>query len=118
MKIYQFCSKYFKISIILSIFITIYTSFYNAFVEEFCLDEFEHLQVSFNILNGLVPYRDFFEHHHGLLWYVGAIFLHPFFSQATVLYFARIIALMIFFSSFFQSIKFVVCFHWVFLVQY
>lgn len=105
MKISQLSTSFFLISIILSIFITIYTSFYNAFVEDFCLDEFEHLQVSFNILNGLVPYRDFFEHHHGLLWYMGSFFLHPFFSQATVLYGARIIAIIIFFALLFSIYK-------------
>ncbi|HOE13033.1 MAG TPA: glycosyltransferase family 39 protein [bacterium] len=31
-------------------------------------DEFEHLHAAFCINNGMVPYRDFFEHHTPLFW--------------------------------------------------
>ena len=33
-------------------------------------DDIEHLRASYFISLGEVPYRDFFEHHHPLLWYV------------------------------------------------
>ena len=33
-------------------------------------DDIEHLRVAYYISLGDVPYRDFFEHHHPLLWYV------------------------------------------------
>jgi len=33
-------------------------------------DEFEHVHVSWCIANGMVPYRDFFEHHTPWLWYL------------------------------------------------
>ena len=33
-------------------------------------DGFEHLRMSWLVSQGYVPYRDFFEHHHPLLWYV------------------------------------------------
>ena len=33
-------------------------------------DPFEHLHVTYLMLQGQVPYRDFFEHHHPLLWFL------------------------------------------------
>ena len=35
-------------------------------------DEMEHLRMSWLVSQGEVPYRDFFEHHHPLLWYLFA----------------------------------------------
>ena len=35
-------------------------------------DEFEHLRASYLVSLGNVPYRDFFEHHHPLLWFTFA----------------------------------------------
>jgi 4-amino-4-deoxy-L-arabinose transferase-like glycosyltransferase len=32
-------------------------------------DEMEHLHSTWHVLNGALPYVDFFEHHHALLWY-------------------------------------------------
>lgn len=36
----------------------------------FCNDEAEHLHATWLVAHGQVPYRDFFEHHHPLLWYL------------------------------------------------
>ena len=33
-------------------------------------DEMEHVHSTWHVLNGAVPYVDFFEHHHPLLWYL------------------------------------------------
>jgi hypothetical protein len=33
-------------------------------------DEIEHVHSAWYVLNGAVPYVDFFEHHHALLWYL------------------------------------------------
>jgi hypothetical protein len=33
-------------------------------------DEVEHLHSTWYVLNGALPYVDFFQHHHSLLWYV------------------------------------------------
>ena len=33
-------------------------------------DEIEHVHASWYVLQGQVPYRDFFEHHHPLLWFL------------------------------------------------
>ena len=35
-------------------------------------DEMEHLRMSWLVGHGEVPYRDFFEHHHPLIWYLFA----------------------------------------------
>lgn len=35
-------------------------------------DPLEHIYASYRVALGDVPYRDFFEHHHGLLWYIAA----------------------------------------------
>lgn len=35
-------------------------------------DNFEHLRAAYLVSLGYVPYRDFFEHHHPLLWYLFA----------------------------------------------
>ena len=32
-------------------------------------DELEHIHSTWHVLNGRLPYVDFFEHHHSLLWY-------------------------------------------------
>jgi hypothetical protein len=33
-------------------------------------DEIEHIHASWYVQNGQVPYRDFFEHHHPLFWFL------------------------------------------------
>ena len=33
-------------------------------------DELEHVHSAWYVLNGALPYVDFFEHHHPLLWYL------------------------------------------------
>jgi len=44
-------------------------------------DDLEHWASSWFIFNGFAPYRDFFQHHHPLLWYITAPFFwfmeHP-----------------------------------------
>lgn len=36
------------------------------------VDEMEHLRASWFVSQGYLPYRDFFEHHHPLLWFTWA----------------------------------------------
>lgn len=53
------------------LFISFAQSIYALFVSDFILfDDIEHLRASYFVANGNVPYRDFFEHHHPLLWYI------------------------------------------------
>lgn len=41
-------------------------------------DEFEHIHSAWYVQNGAVPYRDFFQNHHPLLWYLTVPFLAGF----------------------------------------
>ncbi|MBR1824994.1 MAG: hypothetical protein IJ770_00205, partial [Alphaproteobacteria bacterium] len=43
-----------------------------AFQDPVITDSMEHLRASYLVSLGDVPYRDFFEHHHPLLWYAFA----------------------------------------------
>lgn len=55
-------------------------------------DEIEHINASFMVWSGLVPYRDFFEHHNPLLWYIFAPVTALFYENASVYYAARFTA--------------------------
>ncbi len=35
-------------------------------------DDFEHMHAAWLVWNGYIPYTDFFEHHHPLMWYLFA----------------------------------------------
>ncbi len=48
-------------------------------------DEFEHLRSAWFVHEGLVPYRDFFQHHHPLLWY-GLSPLYDLFEKTADIY--------------------------------
>lgn len=63
-------------------------------------DDIEHLRVAYFISLGDVPYKDFFEHHHPLLWY----FLWPLIkilphSTVISIYIGRAISLLISFGT-------------------
>jgi len=47
-------------------------------------DEFVNLLAGKSILNGGFPYRDFFDHHLPLAWYLAAIFLSFSFGSYTI----------------------------------
>ena len=53
------------------------------------MDEKEHLYSTIQILNGQIPYRDFFQHHHPLLWYAFAPIAYFFQETANIIYVAR-----------------------------
>jgi hypothetical protein len=55
-------------------------------------DEFEHIHASWLVWSGKVPYRDFFEHHNPLLWYLFAPISALFYENANVLYVGHCIA--------------------------
>lgn len=59
-------------------------------------DDIEHLHASFLVFSGYIPYRDFFEHHHPLLWYILApiIGILPH-NTLLALYVGRLISLSI-----------------------
>ena len=57
-------------------------------------DDIEHLRAAYFVSLGDVPYRDFFEHHHPLLWYMLAPLI-PFLPRDTIttVYIGRLICL-------------------------
>ena len=38
-------------------------------------DTLEHVHTSWLVWHGKIPYKDFFQHHNPLLWYIGAPFV-------------------------------------------
>ena len=60
----------------------------------FCPDEFQHLHAARSIVQGMVPYRDFFEHHTPFLYY----FLAPVYAivgdSISMLFYSRTIMLL------------------------
>ncbi|MFO7691670.1 MAG: glycosyltransferase family 39 protein [Vicinamibacterales bacterium] len=46
-----------------------------ALLNQFRWDEFEHVHAAWRVANGRIPYLDFFENHHPLIWYVMAALL-------------------------------------------
>jgi hypothetical protein len=67
--------SYFKLLGIALSLIVVLAFLYNSFTRYLNIDEREHLYSSYMIYNGYEPYRDFFQHHHPLLWYLFAPFL-------------------------------------------
>ncbi|MBR1904550.1 MAG: hypothetical protein IJ824_05195, partial [Alphaproteobacteria bacterium] len=59
----------------------------------FVWDQTEHLHAAYLVSIGQVPYKDFFEHHHPLLWYLLAPAMQWFYPSIKVVYFARFLAL-------------------------
>ncbi len=67
---------------------------YKALVDAgFFGDQIEHLHAAYLVSIGQVPYSDFFEHHHPLLWYLLAPILHFFYPSLKVIFFSRFLAL-------------------------
>ena len=60
----------------------------------FCPDEFQHLHAARSVVHGMVPYRDFFEHHTPFLYY----FLAPVYAivgdSISMLFYSRAIMLL------------------------
>lgn len=59
-------------------------------------DIIEHIRASFLVSEGKVPYRDFFEHHNPLLWYLFADFIKLFYGSSKVMMFANFSTLLFF----------------------
>lgn len=63
-------------------------------------DTIEHLQAAWFVGTGKVPYRDFFEHHNSLLWYILAPIVKLFAYNANIIYVAKILAVILYFFCF------------------
>lgn len=60
----------------------------------FIIDTFEHIHSSWLISTGKVPYRDFFEHHNPLLWYLFAPFTQIFYRDINIIYIVRFLSII------------------------
>ena len=65
----------------------------------FFMDTLEHIHASWLVSEGKVPYRDFFEHHNPLLWYLFAPFTKLFYRDVNIIYMARLIAILGYFYT-------------------
>ena len=76
-------------------FIFVAISFRRAYwVQGFLLDTYEHIHASWLVSEGLIPYRDFHEHHNPLLWYLFAPITQLFYRNVYIIYVARFIAVL------------------------
>lgn len=64
------------------------------YVPGFLMDTYEHIHASWLVSEGLIPYRDFYEHHHPLLWYLFAPVTQLFYRNVYIIYVARFIAVL------------------------
>lgn len=62
-------------------------------------DNIEHVHSSFMIALGEVPYRDFFQHHNPLMWYLFVPLMKIFAYDATVVEVVCLISLLVFLKS-------------------
>lgn len=77
---------------ILYVFVIVYLPTQNG-------DNIEHIHSSFLIAQGQVPYRDFFQHHNPLLWYLFAPVTKFFAYNTTVVEILCFISLLVFLKS-------------------
>ncbi len=75
------------------------------------VDEFEHLHASWLVSIGKIPYRDFFEHHHPLLWYLSAPLVAALYDNAVVFYVMRSFSFGISLLTVWYIYKFVLLFN-------
>lgn len=69
-------------------------------------DDIEHLRAAYFVSNGEIPYRDFFEHHHPLLWYMFAplVSVLPH-SSVFAVYSGRVICFLVSLITFYYIYK-------------
>ena len=74
----------------------------------FYMDTLEHIHAAWLISEGKVPYRDFFEHHHPLLWYLLSPITQFFYRDVNVIYAARLVVVLCHFISLLVMYKLVI----------
>lgn len=78
-----------RIFVGVAMLMVIYATIFSGFQ---IVDEFEHLHASWLIGIGKLPYRDFFEHHHPLLWFLSAPIVGIFYDDVIIFYVMRAIS--------------------------
>lgn len=81
-----------KLFIVVALLVILYGLIFSGFQ---IVDEFEHLHASWLVSEGLFPYRDFFEHHHPLIWYIFAPIVSFFYNDVIVFYVVRGISFLV-----------------------
>lgn len=85
-------AKLYKSLIVLNFIGLLLTLLFN---DTIVCDELEHLRASWFVSLGEMPYRDFFEHHHPLLWFMFAPVIHWLPQQIiSTLYVAKCLAFL------------------------
>lgn len=65
-----------------------------------CMDHAEHIHASWLVWQGKIPYRDFFEHHNPLLWFLMAPVTAAFYKKAIILYVCKVITALVYMIMF------------------
>ena len=116
-KIYQILPK---VYFVLQILVGIYVSFWLLFNHQPKTgDDVEHLHSAWLVLQGQVPYKDFFQHHNPLMWYMFAPIMKIFAYDIIVFDAVRIISTLFMFATLFVSgliVKRFVCKSWYSLI--
>lgn len=77
------------------ILIFIGINIFNIFYAAHCfIDIVEHIHASYFINIGLIPYKDFFQHHNPLLWFLLAPLTKLLYHNIAIFYVVRFIALL------------------------
>ena len=100
-KIYQVLPKmYFVLQIILGVYISFWLLFNH---QPKTGDDVEHLHSAWLVLQGQVPYKDFFQHHNPLMWYLFTPIMNIFAYDIIVFDAVRIISTLFMFLTLFVS---------------
>lgn len=75
--------------ILLGAFIAL--ALYSCFHKYLHNDEIEHIHSAWYVKNGFIPYKEFFQHHHPLLWYTIAPLLSVFGDTLTAVLASRFV---------------------------
>ena len=62
-------------------------------------DNIEHIHSSFLVANGNIPYKDFFQHHNPLMWYLFAPLVKVFEYNTVIIEIVCFISFLIFLKS-------------------
>lgn len=88
-KLDTFLKTNYKPALVVLLCLTSALVFHAAFLKYFHNDEIEHMHSAWYVKNSFVPYKDFFQHHNPLLWYLIVPILHLFGDSLTALLAAR-----------------------------
>jgi len=88
--------------VVLSLFAIL---FYSVFNRSFDHDEFEHIHSAWLLLEGQIPYTDFFQHHNGLLWILIAPIIAVFGETVTAIFAVRVFTFLILLGTAFITYK-------------